>query len=112
MIPTPVIAGDHYDAVIVGGGQAGLSLSHHLVERGIRHIVIERDEVGHEWRDGRWDAFTLVTPNWHCRLPGYAYDGPDPDGFMTRDEVHAWVRAYADTFDAPVAQGVVGVRVD
>lgn len=112
MIPTPVIAGDHYDAVIVGGGQAGLSLSHHLVERGIRHIVIERDEVGHEWRDGRWDAFTLVTPNWHCRLPGYAYDGPDPDGFMTRDEVHAWVRAYADTFDAPVAQGVEVVRVE
>ena len=31
---------------------------------------------------------------------------------MTRDEVHAWVRAYADTFDAPVAQGVEVVRVE
>ncbi|WP_084502337.1 MSMEG_0569 family flavin-dependent oxidoreductase [Microbacterium indicum] len=111
MIPVRIAAGDHFEAVVVGGGQAGLSLSRHLVERGVSHVVLERDEIAHEWRDGRWDAFTLVTPNWHCRLPGYAYDGPDPDGFMTRDEVHAWVRAYADTFDAPVTEGVEVIRV-
>ncbi|MGO1266081.1 MAG: MSMEG_0569 family flavin-dependent oxidoreductase [Microbacterium gubbeenense] len=111
MIPRQIVDGEHVEAVIVGGGQAGLSLSRHLVDRDIEHIVIERSEVAHEWRDGRWDAFTLVTPNWHCRLPGYPYDGPDPDGFMTRDEVHAWVRAYADTFDAPVAEGVEVIRV-
>ncbi|GAA3651984.1 MSMEG_0569 family flavin-dependent oxidoreductase [Microbacterium marinilacus] len=106
MIPVRLRDGDHYPAVIVGGGQAGLSLSRHLVEAGVRHVVVERDTVAHEWRDGRWDNFTLVTPNWHCRLPGYAYDGPEPDGFMTRDEVHAWVRGYAGSFDAPVAEGV------
>lgn len=104
MIPVDLRDGDHFDAVIVGGGQAGLALSWHLVQRGIRHVVIERDTVVHEWRDGRWDNFTLVTPNWHCALPGYAYDGPEPDGFMTRDEVYAWARRYADTFPAPVAE--------
>ena len=72
MIPVDLRDGDHFDAVIVGGGQAGLALSWHLVQRGIRHVVIERDTVVHEWRDGRWDNFTLVTPNWHCALPGYA----------------------------------------
>lgn len=111
MIPTTVHDGHHREVVVVGGGQAGLSLSHHLVAAGVDHVVLERGTVAHEWRDGRWDAFTLVTPNWHCRLPGYAYDGPDPDGFMRRDEVHAWVRGYADTFDAPVAEGVEVTRV-
>ncbi|WP_396642372.1 MSMEG_0569 family flavin-dependent oxidoreductase [Microbacterium sp.] len=104
MIPVELRDGDHFDAVIVGGGQAGLALSWHLVRKGVRHVVIERDTVVHEWRDGRWDKFTLVTPNWHCALPGYPYDGAEPDGFMTRDEVYAWARGYADTFDAPVAE--------
>lgn len=101
-----VVDGAHHEVLVVGGGQAGLSSSHHLVSAGVDHLVVERDSVAHEWRDGRWDAFTLVTPNWHCRLPGYPYDGPDPDGFMRRDEVYAWVRRYASTFDAPVAEGV------
>ncbi|GAB3596552.1 MSMEG_0569 family flavin-dependent oxidoreductase [Microbacterium tumbae] len=112
MIPVDVQDGDHFEAVVVGGGQAGLSLSRHLVESGIRHVVLERGTVAHEWKDGRWDNFTLVTPNWHCRLPWYPYEGNDPDGFMTRDEVHAWVRGYADTFDAPVAEGVSVTRID
>lgn len=106
MIGVHLQDGDHFHAVIVGGGQAGLAVSWHLVQAGVSHVVIERETVVHEWRDGRWDKFTLVTPNWHCRLPGYAYDGNDPDGFMTRDEVYAWGRRYADTFDAPVAEGV------
>lgn len=107
-----VVPGRHYTAVVIGGGQAGLAMSHHLLRLGVDHLVIERDEVAHEWRDGRWDKFTLVTPNWHCRLPGWPYAGPDPDGFMTRDEVHAWVRGYAESFEAPVAErtAVTGVR--
>jgi len=112
MIPMSVEPGGHYPAVVVGAGQAGLSVSWHLTRAGVRHVVLERTGIAHEWRDGRWDNFTLVTPNWHCRLPGYAYDGPDPDGFMTRDQVYAWVRGYADTFDAPVAEGVEVERID
>lgn len=111
MRPAAVEHGAHHGVIVVGAGQAGLSLSHHLVAADTDHLVIERDTVAHEWRDGRWDAFTLVTPNWQCRLPGYPYDGPDPDGFMRRDEVHAWVRRYAGTFDAPVAEGVAVTRL-
>lgn len=111
MIPVTFHEGEHYQAVIVGGGQAGLAVSWHLTRAGVRHVVIERESVVHEWRDGRWDNFTLVTPNWHCRLPGYSYEGADPDGFMTRDEVYAWAHHYADTFDAPVAEGVAVERV-
>jgi putative flavoprotein involved in K+ transport len=106
MIPVSLNGGEHFPAVIVGGGQAGLAVSRHLVNASVEHVVIERSSVAHEWRDGRWDNFTLVTPNWHCRLPGYTYDGPDPDGFMTRDQTYAWVRGFADSFDAPVAEGV------
>ncbi|PPJ31693.1 MSMEG_0569 family flavin-dependent oxidoreductase [Nocardia nova] len=97
---------EHHEVVVIGAGQAGLSISWHLTARGIDHLVLERDTIAHEWRDTRWDNFTLVTPNWQCVLPGYRYNGPQPHGFMKRDEVYAWVRGYADTFDPPVREGV------
>jgi putative flavoprotein involved in K+ transport len=97
---------EHFPVVIVGAGQAGLSVSWQLVRRGIEHVVLERDTIAHEWRDSRWDNFTLVTPNWQCQLPGYPYAGDDPDGFMQRDEVYGFVRRYADTFNAPVREHV------
>ncbi|MFE7224981.1 MSMEG_0569 family flavin-dependent oxidoreductase [Nocardioides sp. NPDC057577] len=89
---------------IVGGGQAGLAASWFLVRDGVDHVVLEAGTAGHEWADTRWDNFTLVTPNWHCRLPGYEYAGPDPDGFMTRDEVVSWLAGYAPTFGPPVRE--------
>ncbi|MFL6146716.1 MAG: FAD-dependent monooxygenase [Pseudonocardiaceae bacterium] len=51
-------------AVIVGGGQAGLSMSYCLTQRGVDHVLLERDRVAHDWADRRWDSFCLVTPNW------------------------------------------------
>lgn len=87
---------------IVGAGQAGLSVSWHLTRQGVEHVLFEAETPTHEWTDSRWDNFTLVTPNWHCRLPGHVYDGPDPDGFMTRDEVVAWLDDYVRSFDPPV----------
>ncbi|GAA2006799.1 MSMEG_0569 family flavin-dependent oxidoreductase [Nocardioides kribbensis] len=94
----------HTTVVVVGGGQAGLATSWCLTRDGIDHVVLEAATAAHEWADTRWDNFTLVTPNWHCRLPGYTYDGPDPDGFMTRDEVVAWLGGYAATFDPPLRE--------
>lgn len=87
---------------VIGGGQAGLSVSWYLSQAGVDHMVLEAQTPVHAWADTRWDNFTLVTPNWHCRLPGYCYAGSDPDGFMTRDEVVAWLSGWLDTFDAPV----------
>ncbi|WP_341924045.1 MSMEG_0569 family flavin-dependent oxidoreductase [Nocardioides psychrotolerans] len=92
----------HVPVVVVGGGQAGLSVSWHLKREGVEHVVLEAETPAHEWATSRWDNFTLVTPNWQCRLPGYAYDGPEPHGFMTREEVVAWIGGYAATFDPPV----------
>jgi putative flavoprotein involved in K+ transport len=92
----------HVPVAIIGGGQAGLSVSWYLSRAGIDHEVLEAQTPVHAWADSRWDNFTLVTPNWHCKLPGYTYDGPDPDGFMTRDEVVDWLQGWLQTFDAPL----------
>lgn len=89
---------------IIGGGQAGLSASWFLTRDGVDHVVFEARTAAHEWDTSRWDTFTLVTPNWQCRLPGYPYDGPDPDGFMTREQVTAWIGGYAATFGPPLRE--------
>jgi putative flavoprotein involved in K+ transport len=100
------LAGAHYPVAVVGGGQAGLSVSYHLRERGIGHVVIEAGKVGHEWRERRWDSFCLVTPNWQCKLPGFPYQGPDPHGFMVRDEILRYLEDYAAFFQPPLVEGV------
>ena len=96
---------EQIDTVVVGGGQAGLSVSHELTQAGVPHTVLERGRVGQTWR-GLWDSFCLVVPNWALQLPGGAYDGDDPDGFMTRDEIVAYLERYARGFEAPVREGV------
>lgn len=92
----------HTDVAIIGGGQAGLSVSWYLGRAGVDHVVFEAQTPTHAWADTRWDNFTLVTPNWHCRLPGYTYTGDDPDGFMSRDEVVEWLAGWLETFTPPV----------
>ena len=96
----------HLPVIVVGGGQAGLSVSHFLKRRGLDHLVFERDSVGHAWRDDRWDSFCLVTPNWQCQLPGYPYAGPDPDGFMVKDDIVRYVEGFAAAVKPPVREGV------
>ncbi|MEP0855545.1 MSMEG_0569 family flavin-dependent oxidoreductase [Trichocoleus sp. DQ-U1] len=97
---------NHYSVIIVGGGQAGLSMSYCLKERGFDHIVFEKNKIGHSWRSKRWDSFCLVTPNWQCKLPGYHYPGDDPNGFMQKDEIVKYIEHYAKSFDPPVKEGV------
>ena len=101
----------HYPVAIVGGGQAGLSMSYCLKERGIDHIVFEKNQIGHAWRSKRWDAFCLVTPNWQCQLPGYSYSGSDPQGFMQKDEIVNYIEAYAASFSPPIQEGVEVLKV-
>jgi cation diffusion facilitator CzcD-associated flavoprotein CzcO len=96
---------DRVEVVVVGAGQAGLAVSRELTQGGVDHVVLERDRVGQSWR-GRWDSFCLVTPNWFVHLPGHPYDGRDPDGFMLRDEVVAYLERYAAGFEAPVREGI------
>ncbi|MEO8468356.1 MAG: NAD(P)/FAD-dependent oxidoreductase [Chloroflexota bacterium] len=93
------------DTMVIGGGQAGLSISHELAARDIEHVVLERGRIGQSWRD-RWESFCLVTPNWSVQLPGGAYDGPDPDGYMPRDEIVDFLERYASSSELPVREGV------
>ena len=88
--------------IIIGAGHAGLAMSTCLTERSIDHVVLERGEVANSWRHERWDSLRLLTPNWQTRLPGKAYDGSDPDGFMGAAEVADFVSGYARSVDAPV----------
>jgi putative flavoprotein involved in K+ transport len=96
--------------VIIGAGHAGLSLSHELTAAGVEHVILERGRVAQSWRS-RWDSFCLVTPNWTVRLPGGAYDGDDPDGFMPRDRIVEHMEHYATGFGAPVREGVAVTSV-
>lgn len=97
--------------VVVGAGHGGLIMSRLLRRAGREHVVLERRAtLGGGWQD-RWDAFQLVTPNFLTDLPDFPYDGPEPDGFMTRDEIVARTARYAAVIDAPVAMGIDVRRV-
>lgn len=91
--------------VVIGAGHSGLATSRFLTQRAIEHVVLDRGEIANSWRTQRWDSLRLLTPNWLSRLPGFAYDGLDPDGFMTVPEVIAFIERYAALVEAPVRTG-------
>ncbi|SEJ80936.1 MULTISPECIES: MSMEG_0569 family flavin-dependent oxidoreductase [unclassified Pseudomonas] len=105
----------HHSVIIVGGGQAGLSASYYLQQQGVDHLVLEKHSLTHTWRNQRWDAFSLVTPNWQCALPGYRYSeehgGKDPHGFMKKDEINDYLAGFVNAVNAPVREGVAVKRV-
>ncbi|MBB2175309.1 MSMEG_0569 family flavin-dependent oxidoreductase [Gluconacetobacter johannae] len=92
--------------VIVGGGQAGLSLSWYLCRLDVAHVVLEAHTACHAWEDERWDSFSLVTPNWQCALPGHPYRGDDPHGFMVKQQIVEYVQGFVKSFDPPLRCGV------
>lgn len=94
------------DTVIIGGGQAGLSLGYYLSRQGRSYVILEKANApGSAWRQ-RWDSFTFITPNWSIRLPGGEYQGPEPDGFLPRDEIIKLFEAYVSQQHLPVRYGV------
>lgn len=93
------------NSIIIGGGQAGLGMSVCLSVRGISHVVLERKRIAERWRSERWDSLRLLTPNWMNSLPGWSYDGADPDGFMAAPNVAAMLENYARRISAPVHAG-------
>jgi flavin-dependent oxidoreductase, MSMEG_0569 family len=105
----------HVPVVIVGGGQAGLSVAWCLKQKGIDSVVFERHARFHSWRHNRWDSFCLVTPNWQCRLPDFHYDrdygGGDPDGFMLKDQITDYLDAFAERTAPNLHEGVTVTRV-
>lgn len=97
--------------VVIGAGHAGLAMSWHLARRSIDHVVLERGEIANSWRTERWDSLTLLTPNWQSRLPGFQYEGSDPDGFRSMPETIAFIERYAARIDAPVRTHTAVTRV-
>ena len=99
----------HTTTVVVGAGHCGLAMSRRLAERSIDHVVLERGEVAHSWRTQRWDSLRLLTPNWMTRLPGHAYSGADPDGYLAVPELVGLLGDYAGP--APVLTGTTVTSV-
>ncbi|HTQ91642.1 MAG TPA: NAD(P)-binding domain-containing protein [Streptosporangiaceae bacterium] len=97
--------------VIIGAGHCGLAMSRCLAARSVDHVVLERGEVANSWRTQRWDSLRLLTPNWMTRLPGYAYRGPDPDGYLAAGQVAAMLADYAGASAAPVLTEVTVTSV-
>jgi putative flavoprotein involved in K+ transport len=97
--------------VVVGGGQAGLSIAHALQKRGIRPVVLEKNRVGYAWDQQRWDSFCLVTPNWQCQLPDFPYDGSEPDGFMVKSEIVSYLQRFAAFVAPDLREGVTVHRL-
>ena len=88
--------------VIIGAGHAGLAMSRCLTELSVDHVLLERGEVANSWRTERWDSLRLLTPNWQSRLPGFKYQGENPDGFRDMPEVIKFIDQYANFISAPV----------
>jgi len=92
--------------LIIGGGQAGLAMSHMLGQRGLPHLVLERHRIAERWRSERWDGLRFQFPNWSVRLPDFPLRHADPDGFATSREIADFITAYADFIAAPIRCGV------
>jgi len=97
--------------VIVGAGHCGLAMSRCLAARSIDHVVLERGEIANSWHTQRWDSLRLLTPNWMTRLPGYAYRGANPDGYLGAGQVAAMLQEYADVSAAPILTGTTVTSV-
>src|ERR1041384_8505289 len=89
------------NTVVVGGGQAGLSVGSHLQRRGVPFVILDASErIGDAWRR-RWDSLRLFTPGKFASLDGWAFP-VDPNYFPTKDEMGDYLEAYARHFALPI----------
>jgi putative flavoprotein involved in K+ transport len=97
---------EHVQTLIVGGGQAGLVMSHQLKQRGLPHLVLERQRIGERWRSERWDGLKFQFPNWSVQLPDFPFAHGDPEGFATSGDILDYITAYAAFVAPPIRCGV------
>jgi putative flavoprotein involved in K+ transport len=97
---------EQVQTLVIGGGQAGLAMSHMLGQRGCPHLVLERHRLFERWRSERWDGLHFQFPNATVGLPGFPFPHVDPGGFAANAEIVAFLDAYAARVQAPVRCGV------
>src|SRR6266542_3601860 len=97
---------EQVETLVIGGGQAGLVMSHRLKQRGLAHLVLERHRIAERWRSERWDGLRFQFPNWSVSLPDFPFPHDDPDGFATVGEVVRFIDAYAAFVAPPIRCGV------
>jgi putative flavoprotein involved in K+ transport len=102
---------ERVETLVIGGGQAGLAMSHHLNRRGLPHLVLERGRIGERWRSERWDGLKFQFPNWSVRLPDFPFPHSDPDGFADLGAIVAFIEAYAAFVAPPIRCGVEVTRL-
>ena len=99
------------ETLVIGGGQAGLVMSHRLKERGLSHLVLERHRIAERWRSERWDGLKFQFPNWSVRLPDFPFPHSDPDAFSNTDDIIRYIEAYAGFVAPPIRCGVAVTRL-
>jgi putative flavoprotein involved in K+ transport len=102
---------ERIETLVIGGGQAGLAMSHHLKGRGLPHLVLERGRIGERWRSERWDGLKFQFPNWSVRLPDFPFPHHDPDGFADLSTIVEFIDAYAAFVAPPIRCGVNVARL-
>src|ERR1700690_1599763 len=102
---------EHVQTLIIGGGQAGLPMSHRLKQRGLAHLVLERHRIAERWRSERWDGLKFQFPNWSVRLPDFPFPHHDPDGFAGSGAIVDFIEAYADFVAPPIRCSVEVTRL-
>jgi putative flavoprotein involved in K+ transport len=97
---------ENVETLIIGGGQAGLSMSEQLSRRGLPHLIVERHRIAERWRSERWDGLHANGPAWHDRLALMPIPGVDADGFATPTQMVAYFVTFAQRIAAPIRCGV------
>jgi putative flavoprotein involved in K+ transport len=99
------------EVVIIGGGQAGIAMSEHLQDRGIAHLVLEKNRVAEAWRTQRWDSLVANGPAWHDRFPTQEFETGDPDGFASKEDIAEYFEELVKRKKLPIRTGVTVTSV-
>lgn len=86
---------EQIETLVIGGGQAGIAVSHHLAKFGKPHLVLERGRIAERWRSERWDSLVTNGPAWHDRFPEQEFSELNPDGFAPKEHVAAYFERFA-----------------